>query len=131
MKYEILITLTNIKLASKHNLGYIMVPKTKNVRFFLESMQKQGMISSFCVSYDRLNYKVYLSLYSSVNEILKKIRLISTKSRPFYLSFLEISKRYKVKDFLVLSTSKGILLSEDIFLFKIGGFVLSDAFSFK
>lgn len=130
MNYNILVIITRIKIAFKHQRNFVKISRSILGKIFLDSLKRQGYIVSYKLTEDRKNFIVFIKINSSLNSFLSRIRIISTVSRKKYLNFFEISSKYKSSDFFILNTSKGILSSEEVFFFKIGGEILCDSLSY-
>lgn len=111
-----------IKNGAKQNKNFVKVLKTNFNKELLLALSKKGFVKNFSVSsLDRSLYIVELNL--KVKE-LSNISLISNSTNRVFLDFKKISKLFKPSDFLVVSTSKGILLGSDIFFYGLGGELL-------
>jgi ribosomal protein S8 len=117
--------ISRIKNASKHNKSFVKVPRTNLNYNCLKTLYVNGYLNKFCLDDLRDSFIVELKLESVRND-LSTMRMISTASRRVFLDFKEISKKYKVEDFFLVSTSKGILLGSEVFFYGLGGEILVD-----
>jgi small subunit ribosomal protein S8 len=105
----------------------VTVPKSRLVVLFLVYLSKQGFIDSFFI----VNDSTCLVFFRFVNNscLLKKIIRISKPSQRIYLSYkdLKLKKKWQQLHHGVLSTSKGLICSDDAYLsMKTGGELLVD-----
>jgi ribosomal protein S8 len=131
MSKSVLLLLNQLKVAFKHKRNSVKVFRTSLNRSILESMFRQGFISYFKITNDRNFYLVFFKSSSVLNIFFLHLRLKSKFSRAEYISYEEIYKKYKPSDFFILLTSRGVLISEEVFFFKIGGEILCDSLSYK
>lgn len=130
MTSNLILLLSHIKSAIKSKKGFFFIRRDGASKILLECLYRNGYISNFSVSDGRDFYKVYLkSGYSLLK--FNNLRILSSPSRKVFLSFDSLSKKYKPYDFFIISTSRGLLLGQEAFLFKIGGELLCDSFNYK
>lgn len=132
MKINSIICIINqIKIASKHKKSSILVKKNRLNKSFLESMLRQGFISKFSLHEDREFFNVYLKSDSSLSVVFSKLKVLSSSSRNEFISYEDLCKKYSSLDFFVLLTSKGFLISNEAFFFKVGGSLICDSSNYN
>lgn len=130
MSSNIILLLSHIKSAVKSKKGFFFIRRDSSSKMLLECLYRNGYISSFSISDNRDFYKIYLkSGYSLLK--FNNLRILSSPSRKIFLNFESLSKKYKPYDFFIISTSRGLLLGQEVFLFKVGGELLCDSFNYK
>jgi ribosomal protein S8 len=123
--------LSQIKVAFKHKKNNIKVLRTLLNKSILESMYRQGFISYFKLSNDRNFFVVFFKNKSVLNNYFLHLQPKSTSSRFEFLSYDKIQKKYRPSDFFIVLTSRGVLISEEVFFFKLGGEILCDSLSYN
>jgi len=118
--------ISRLKVSAKNKNSNFSVPKSSLNRGILEALYRKGYISSYSLMEDRVNFKVFLKFNSS-NLIFNNIRLISNSSRRVFLGYDQLICRYKPNDFFIISSSKGIFLGDEVFIYKVGGELLCDS----
>jgi ribosomal protein S8 len=120
--------ISQLKLAFKHNRSCIIVINTRLNQMFLESLRRQGYIKQFVIHKvkERKYFKIYLNPSIELKILFSKVKIISSSSRPLYMSYNELCNRYNLSDFIGVLGSKGIMLSGEVFFFRAGGLVLFD-----
>lgn len=130
MTSNIILLLSHLKSAVKSKRGFLFIRRDNASKLLLECLYRNGYISSFSVSDNRDFYKIYLkSGYSLLK--FNNLRILSSPSRKIFLNFESLSKKYKPYDFFIISTSRGLLLGHEAFVFKSGGELLCDSFDYK
>jgi len=120
---------SGIKNSAKQNRGQVLISKNNFNKEILNCLYRNGIISSFTFSDDRLFFIVSLKLKNLPE--LSNLRIVSSSSRRIYMSFKQISKNYKNTDFFIVSTSKGIFFTNEVFFLGLGGVILFDNLSYN
>jgi ribosomal protein S8 len=120
----LLISRLKISVKNKNNSFYI--PRSSLNKGILEALYRKGYISSYHIMEDRVNFKVFLKFNTS-NLVFNNMRLVSTPSRRIFLGYDTLITKYKPYDFFIVSSSKGIFLGDEVFLYKVGGELLCDS----
>lgn len=114
---------SSLKVAVKHNKNFVKIAKTKLNREMLVLLYNHGYIGSFSLSsFSRNSFVVYLSPEGR-SLFLSKISVVSSSKRVF-MDFKKISSVYKLTDFFIVSTPKGLMLGSELFFYGLGGEVL-------
>ena len=110
--------LSSLKNASLIQKKFLIVHFNKNFLPILKILYKEG----FILTYSKINTNIIIKFrYYYGISYLKKIKIVSTASKPVYLNQLEIVKLMEKNKLLVFSTSKGFLTSLECKKLKIGG----------
>jgi ribosomal protein S8 len=131
MSFGVLLLLNQLKICYKHKKNSAKILRTRLNQIVLERMQRQGFISYFKLNSDRKYFLVFFNSLSVLNNFFIHLQVKSKPSRVIYISYDNLVKKYKPSDFFILLTVRGILISEEVFFFKIGGVLICDSFSFK
>ena len=115
--------ISNLKGSSYVFKTHVLVPKNKMNEEVLSCLYRAGYIVSF-----RIYSKKYFQVIMRADALIffKQFNQVSKSSRSVYMSFSNLSRKYSLSDFFVLSTSRGILYSEEVFFYKVGGLLLFD-----
>lgn len=120
--YKFLIDLSH---ALKCNKLYISSVITKSIKPLLIKLYKKGYISYyFYLNKNKILSSIQLETSSKK---INFIKIISTPQKPVYVSYntlIKLRKDFTMGDF-ILSTSKGIYLSNEIIKNKSGGVLLA------
>jgi small subunit ribosomal protein S8 len=122
-------TLTRLRNASKVFHKYVLIKYKKNIVTILEILKKKGLI---------INYKMESSKYILIelkyngwwikNPLFSNIILISKPSKRIYSGYKHFSKSMKninlKNGLLIVSTSSGIMTSQEAIQLKKGGEIL-------
>ena len=110
--------LSSLKNASLIQKKILILPFNKNFVPILKILYREG----FILTYSKINTNVIIKLryYYGVSS-LKKIKIVSTTSKPVYLNKFEISKLIEKNKLLIFSTSRGFLTSLECKNLRIGG----------
>ncbi|KKS81021.1 MAG: 30S ribosomal protein S8 [Candidatus Woesebacteria bacterium GW2011_GWC1_43_10b] len=111
-----------IKNAARAGHKEVVLPSTKFIKEIAKTLKKEGFLDS--VSQDKGNLKISLA-YRKKEPIIMDIKLISKPGLRRYVSADEISKR-RGASILILSTSKGVLSSQDALKARVGGEVIAE-----
>jgi len=112
--------ITRIRVGYKAHLLSIKVLKSKFIINFLILLYKIGLIRSFHILNNERNILVYLK-YKSNKPVIYSIDLISKPSRRIYWTLNLLShnySKYSFSTFYIISTSKGLITSNDALLQK-------------
>lgn len=115
--------ISNLKGSSYVFKTHVLVPKNKMNEKVLSCLYRAGYVVSFRI-YSRKYFQVVTRASALI--FLKQMNQVSKSSRPIYMSFSSLSRKYSVSDFFVISTPKGILYNEEVFFYRIGGLLLFD-----
>lgn len=119
--------ITRIKVGYKARLLSIKVLKNKLTISFLFLLYKIGLIRSFHILNNEKNILIYLK-YKNGKPVIYSIELISKPSRRIYWTLNILShnyRKYAFSTFYVISTSKGLITSNDaLFSKNVSGEVL-------
>jgi ribosomal protein S8 len=117
--------IASLKGASKQHKSNVRVPKTKFNKKILLAMYNKGYVSDFFVdSKTGNNFVVEFSFVGTASD-LSNLKIYSKSSQRKYLTFKQMSRKFNVSDFFILSTSKGILLGHEAFFYGLGGELLA------
>ena len=120
--------LVRIKVAYKARLVSVKVLKTNLTIKFLYLLYKIGLIKSFHILPNDLNILVYLKYKKNGLPLIYSMNLISKPGKRVYWTLTSLSKNYRkhaLSSFYIISTSKGLMTSNEALLFKnISGEVL-------
>lgn len=100
---------------------------TKKILKLLSFFKKIGLIKNYFCFFKKMTYKIKVSLgYYKLVPIFKKIKLLSTPSRFFFISFnaAKLMHSRSLATFCVLSTPKGLLTLSEAVRLKTGGKLL-------
>lgn len=105
-----------------HRFSEIYVLRSKLVIAFLKCLYKEGFIRGFVV--EKRKIKVFLKYYGGKSSI-QHISSVSTLSKRVYISKIELLNLLSSKGLLIISTSKGLFTSRDVYQDNfIGGEIL-------
>lgn len=110
--------LSSLKNASLAQKKFLIVKFNFSFLSILKILYKEGFVLTY-VKIDN-NILIKFRYYYNIN-ILKKIKIMSTVSKPVYLNKNTTYKLVEKNKLLVFSTSKGFLTSLQCKKFKIGG----------
>lgn len=113
--------LVRINTAYRAHLVSIKVIKTKFIINFLYLLYKMGLIKSFHILNKEKLILVYLKYKQDGKPLIHSIDLISKPSKRVYWSLNILSKHYKkyaFSTFYIISTSKGLITSNEALLYK-------------
>lgn len=113
--------LSSLKNASLVQKKFLVIKFNKIFLVILKILYNEGLILNYTKKEDMLLIK--FRYYYNINP-LKGIKIMSTVSRPIYLSKNDINKVIEKNKLLILSTSKGLLTSLECKNLKIGGKLL-------
>lgn len=91
---------------------------------FLKLLVVEGFISSVVEINSGKLLQVYLKYNSKGSSPIKKIVLVSTLNKASFLSYSALTKTEFNGGSLLVSTNKGLHLSQDCLKFKLGGSVI-------
>lgn len=120
--------LMRLKVAYNAHLTSIKVLKSKFIINFLYLLYKMGLIKSFHILSKENLILVYLKYKKNGKPLIHSIDLISKPSKRVYWDLNVLSryyKKYAFSTFYIISTSKGLITSNEALLYKnISGEVL-------
>jgi len=112
-------------IAKKYSSVFLV--KSNLTIYFLDVLFREGIIRSYNISKYDSYIVVYLKYYKGVS-VLQNITSISSCDRYIFYSLEDVYKwkynYYSRHCFLILSTSKNLISSNEINQFKVGGKVL-------
>lgn len=112
--------ITLIRNGLHNKKHFVLIQRSMILYSFLDFLIKQGFILSYSFYND--NYlKVYLRYNQYGKLILRDIRLLSTKSRRFYIHHHFLKKVKSSVLIFIVSTTKGYLTHQQALQQKIGG----------
>jgi len=112
--------ISRIRVGYKSRFLSIKVLKNKLAINFLFLLYKIGLIRSFHILNNESKILVYLK-YKNNKSVIYSIDLISKPSRRVYWTLNELShnyRRYSFSTFYIISTSQGLITSNDAILQK-------------
>ena len=120
--------IAHINLAFKSNKRIHRILCTKKILKLVKVLQQQGCLTYLLLNQSNVTkrYLLFTPYYYRQTTFFKYIRLISTISKKFTISFralVVISKSLK-NSLLLLETSKGIVTHKEALKLHIGGFLL-------
>ena len=109
-----------------HRFSEIYVLRSKLVIAFLKCLYKEGFIRGFVV--EKRKIKVFLKYYGGKSSI-QHTSSVSTLSKRVYISKIELLNLLSSKGLLIISTSKGLFTSRDVYQDNfIGGEILGKVY---
>ena len=118
MYYNLADLIIRIKNAQKLHLVSIKVLKTGLAIKFLFLLYKMGLIRSFFILRNQREILVYLK-YKNKKPLIFDITVVSKPSKRIYWSLSTLSifyRKYSLSTIYILSTSKGLITSNDAIL---------------
>jgi ribosomal protein S8 len=110
--------LSSLKNASLSQKKFLIVHFNKNFLLILKILYKEGII----LTYSKINTNIIIKLRYYYNiSCLKRIKIVSTASKPVFLNKFEILKLVEKNKLLIFSTSRGFLTSLECKNLQIGG----------
>ncbi len=119
---DYLIQVKNAARAKKHE---IIVDSTKMIKAISEVLKKEKVIDSFEEKDGKLIVKI---AFRKKEPILFDLKLVSKPGLRIYKNAEEIMKRKDKSSSFILSTSKGIISSEDVIKLKVGGELIAEIY---
>ena len=113
----------NFKNVIKVKKNIYLTKKTKSIVKIAQILQKYGYIENILSLYIKNTEWLILSLNYIDSPLLltiQNLKVYGNKSQKVFLKFKDIQKVIK-KEFIILSTSKGILSGKEAFELGIGG----------
>lgn len=113
----------NFKNVIKVKKNIYLTKKTKSIVKIAQILQKYGYIENILYLYIKNTEWLILSLNYIDSPLLltiQNLKVYGNKSQKVFLKFKDIQKVIK-KEFIILSTSKGILSGKEAFELGIGG----------
>lgn len=112
--------------SNKKKLNFEILYTKKNIRL-VYFLNKIGLIKNyFCFTKNQFyKIKIFIAFYKFL-PICKNLKLLSTPSRSFYVSYKALSLLHNrtLDSLLILSTSRGLITHLDALKLKIGGKIL-------
>jgi len=102
---DLLIQLKNASLTHKE---MVCLPYNKTLVKVAKILYSEGFIQSFHVTSFKTKIQIYLR-YSFNKGLFTDLKILSTPSRPLYLTHLQMLKVSNKTRFLLVETSKGFL----------------------
>lgn len=104
----------------------ILCFKSKLNLYILKVLFQEGLISGYQIKNNKI--QIFLKYFFG-HALLKKINLISTNTRPIYINYSNLKKKYlynnkNIDGILILSTIYGLLTHQEALLKKIGGKII-------
>jgi len=99
----------------------IRVERSDLILEIITILYREGYISSFRVVDN--NFEIFLK-YFEMRPVLYKFKRYSTFSKKSYYSVTKLSKVFRKSDFLLISTTAGVVTKEYALNFNLGGEVL-------
>lgn len=120
-------TVNAIKVAYNNKLSSVKIPYNKHLIFLLNTF----INISYIESYEIKDTYVYINLNRDAINYWKNVKIISTQSKKYYISYkkLHLMTKYDFSTVVLLHTSQGILTNQQAIKNKIGGQVLFIFFS--
>src|SRR5256885_4524513 len=112
---------SKIKQAGLQRKKSIFVERSDLLSEILTILYREGFTSGFRVVNNQ--FEVFLK-YSNMRPILYKFKRYSTSSKKSYCTVAKLSKVFRKSDFVLLSTTLGILTKEYALNLNLGGEVL-------
>lgn len=113
--------LVRINVAYRAHLTSVKVLKTQLNIKFLFLLYKIGLIKSFYVLPNDTEILIYLKYKKNGTPLIHTLELVSTPGKREYWTLSLLSKNYRkhaISTFYIISTSKGLLTSNEALLFK-------------
>lgn len=121
MKHSIL---SSLKLGTITNRHKITISFNKQNKQICKYLFKIGFINSYVINIHSNNIYIYFSYYYDKRPI-KIVKQISKPGRKIYITYHKLKKLFKYeKNYIILSTSKGIISNKEAIRKKIGGELL-------
>ena len=101
----------------------VTIKTSKKILKVLNIFYIEGLIRGY--SYNKKRTKIFLKFSGSIYKpVIKYIKVISTPSKPVFISIKSLSLLNSQNYFLLLSTNKGLVVSQKALTQRIGGIVL-------
>ena len=120
MKFILWNMFSNIQNAQLANKKIVFQKRKKVCELFLNILWDEGYISGYTV--DKLNNNIIIFLkYQNNKPVIKKIKCISKPGSRIFYTVKQLWKIDSSKNFLILSTNKGLKTLNDCKKLNIGG----------
>ena len=120
MKFILWNMFSNIQNAQLANKKIVFQKRKKVCESFLNILWDEGYISGYTV--DKLNNNIIIFLkYQNNKPVIKKIKCISKPGSRIFYTVKQLWKIDSSKNFLILSTNKGLKTLNDCKKLNIGG----------
>jgi ribosomal protein S8 len=110
-----------LKQAGINGKYSVLVERSHVVFEILSILYKEGFIDGFRVVGN--NFEVFLK-YLGMAPVFYKFKRYSTYSNKYYCSLSRLLKEFRKSDFLILSTTHGIVTKDHALSLKLGGEIL-------
>jgi ribosomal protein S8 len=107
------ITFSSLRSASKAHRRFAIVPATHLSYLLLDKFYKDGLIHGYTAQ-SGLKLKVCLKYNNFGVGLLRNLKKVSNSRKRVYLSYSQLSRRYKQNAYVLISTSFGLLTLKDI-----------------
>jgi small subunit ribosomal protein S8 len=126
MHYNLNNLISILNLSSNRKIKECFVPCTKINKKIIYLLLSLGFINNFTINIDKKYISVILKYNNELDSAIKKIKIISKPGNKIYINYKNIIKLSlkKTTGIFLLSTSKGIVTSQQAYKLKIGGEVL-------
>ena len=115
----------NLALSKKTLLSKLVLSKkTLNI---IQVLYKSGLLKNYFITNSKVNY-IYFSIFFYKNTtFFKNVRLISTRTKKFYVSFKALLRLSRVmrSTVLILETNKGLITNTEALAYGVGGILLA------
>jgi small subunit ribosomal protein S8 len=116
--------ISKINLASKASKKYVFSPNNALISQFLKVLILEGFISSVVEINSGKLLKIFLKYHPKGVSPIKKIKLLSTPNKSFFISFSALAKTHQKLGTFLVSTTKGIYTGQNCLKHRIGGFLI-------
>lgn len=114
-----------IRIKNGYNLNhkYVEIPHTYLASNILKLLYKEGLISNYFIKLNTINYLVKLK-YSKRKTLFNQVIFISKPGRRIYCTVKLLKRKYWYKPFVIVSTTKGLMLHREAVNNNLGGEVM-------
>lgn len=120
-------TLSRIRVASQAKQKFVKVKNSKFIRNVLDLLFKLGFIKAYQYSFESTHDLIVFLKYDDKDfAVIKELKLISSPGNKVYFTkkFLERNYKYKRIEYIILSTTRGLLTNYEALYYGIGGLAL-------
>lgn len=124
MKPLIFSLLSAIRTGSIGGRSKICLKSSNLVFQVLEILYKAGYISYYRKIYPGTKVEIGLRYSNTARPYVKKIITFSSSGYRRYYTALELRNKFRLNDFILISTPNGLITMEDVWKYNIGGEIL-------
>lgn len=117
--------ITRIRNGQQSSLLEVPLLNSKFSRKFLDILIEQGFIRGYHNSSTNFKELIVYLKYHNGQPVIKKIKKISTKSKPIYCGLAELWRLDHGHGFYIVSTSSGLMVDEKARFLRMGGEIIA------